>query len=54
VPKLLLLLVVLIAMNFIFAAKTGKQALLIEAKRLEAAFDRRLAELKSQGVDFNE
>ena len=37
-----------------YAAKTGKQTLLIEAKRLEAAFDRRLAELKSQGMKFNE
>ena len=36
-----------------YAAKTGKQELLIEAKRLEAAFDRRLAELKALGVEFN-
>jgi hypothetical protein len=37
-----------------FAAKTGKQQLLIESKTLETAFDRRLAELKSQGVEFKE
>lgn len=36
-----------------YAAKTGKQELLIEAKRLEAAFDRRLAELQSEGIGFN-
>jgi hypothetical protein len=35
-----------------FAAKTGKQELLIESKRLEGAFDRRCAELKTMGVDF--
>ncbi|MDZ4347825.1 MAG: hypothetical protein U1E51_35910 [Candidatus Binatia bacterium] len=35
-----------------YAAKAVKQALLIEAKRLEVAFDRRLAELKAQGVEF--
>jgi hypothetical protein len=37
-----------------YAAKTGKQALLIEAKRLEGAFDQRLAELRALGVDFHE
>jgi len=37
-----------------WTAKTGKQALLIEAKTLEAAFDRRCAELKTMGVDFNQ
>jgi hypothetical protein len=35
-----------------FAAKTGKQELLIESKRLEAAFDMRCAELKQMGVDL--
>jgi hypothetical protein len=35
-----------------YAARTGKQALLIEAKRLEAAFDQRLAELKAECVEF--
>ena len=37
-----------------YAAKTGKQELLIEAKRLENAFDLRLAELKSQGMEFKD
>jgi hypothetical protein len=36
-----------------FAAKTGKQDLLIESKRLEAAFDMRCAELKQMGVKFD-
>ena len=36
-----------------FAAKTGKQDLLIESKRLEQAFDRRLGELRGLGVDFS-
>jgi len=37
-----------------YAARTGKQELLIVAKGLEAAFDRRLAELAAMGVNFNE
>lgn len=36
-----------------FVAKTGKHELLIESKRLEQAFDRRLAELRDLGVDFS-
>ena len=35
-----------------FTAKTGKHDLLVESKRLEAAFDRRLSELRELGVDF--
>ena len=37
-----------------FATRTERRAMLIESKRLEAAFDRRLAELKAQGVDLDE
>jgi len=37
-----------------YAAHIGRQPLLIEAKRLEGALDRRLAEVKTMGVDFNE
>jgi hypothetical protein len=37
-----------------FKAKQGKQELLIESKRLEAAFDQRLAELQRQGMKFHE
>ena len=35
-----------------YSARTGKQQLLIEAKRLESAFDRRLAEIRAEGVDI--
>lgn len=37
-----------------FATKTERRAMLIEAKRLELAFDRRLAELRAQGVELND
>jgi hypothetical protein len=35
-----------------FNAKTGKHDLLVESKRLEAAFGRRLTELRELGMEF--
>jgi hypothetical protein len=42
------------AQNNYWRAKTGKKELLIDAKRLENAFDLRCAELIREGVDLNE
>jgi hypothetical protein len=41
------------AQNAYFRAKIGKQELLLESKRLESAFDMRLADLKRQGLNFD-
>jgi hypothetical protein len=37
-----------------YSAKQGKQSLLVAAKRLEAAFDMRLADLRLLGVDLGD
>jgi len=41
------------AQNTYWRAKTGKKELLIDAKRIENAFDLRCAELIREGVDLN-
>jgi hypothetical protein len=41
------------AQNAYFRAKTRKRDLLLESKRLEGAFDLRLADLKRQGLNFD-
>jgi hypothetical protein len=41
------------AQNAYFRAKTGRHDLLLDSKRLEGAFDLRLADLKIQGLNFD-